>query len=146
MLSQDDPDLVSTSFLEDCDKVSREDIFIDYTEDIKITKTDEELKIVSQTDATSQTCPILPLESPKISNSLHRKDELPLHHVNPVESWLFLLANIEDNEPPILMESKPIPDRKNSSVLINPRMIQERILGIEKRAHAVSSVFAALCR
>ena len=84
---------------------------------------------------------ILAYESPK---SL----DIPFHRRNPCEFWLYSLHSCDEAKYSTILESKPIPthhksrDKPTQSI----EQIQPNIDRIQKRAHAVSTVFTALCR
>ena len=73
---------------------------------------------------------------------------VPFHELNPVESWLYSLHVGDEAECPTMLESKPIPTHRKSqdTPTHNIAQIQQNIQTIQKRAHAVSTIFASLCR
>ena len=85
--------------------------------------------------------PILAYESPK---SL----QIPFHHLNPVEYWLYSQHSCDEAEYSTILESKPIPTHRKSGdkPTQSIEQVQQNIDRIQTRAHAVSTVFAALCR
>ena len=72
---------------------------------------------------------------------------IPFHDLNP-ESWLYSLHVGDEAECPTMLESKPIPTHRKSEdpPTHNIEQIQQNIQTIQKRAHAVSTIFASLCR
>ena len=73
---------------------------------------------------------------------------IPFHELNPVESWLYSLHVGDEAECPTMLELKPIPTHHKSQdpPTHNIAQIQQNIQTIQKRAHAVSTIFASLCR
>ena len=74
--------------------------------------------------------------------------DITFHGLNPVESWLYSLNVGDEAEYPTMLESKPIPTNRKSQhpPTNNIAQIQQNIQTIQKRAHAVSTIFASLCR
>jgi len=88
------------------------------------------------------------LQQTQLNTGLQQTQGELLPREGPVASWLAELANVQESECTIMLQSKPVrrATGEESGERAGIADVRERITMIQERAHSLSSMFANICR